>query len=124
MVGDPQAEVTLLLEEIRAGSADARSKFVELVYDELRGRASGLMRHERAGQTLQPTELVYEALFWLLSQQVFGQAQNRAHQFAAARAMRQILVDHARQRAAEKRGAGQKPMPLDLITAEELLRAT
>jgi RNA polymerase sigma factor (TIGR02999 family) len=112
--GDSRAEVTTLLGEIRAGNADAKNQLVELVYAELRGLASGLMRHERAGHTLQPTELVHEALLRLLSPEVLGQAENRSHFFAAAaRAMRHILVDHARRRGAGKRGAGQEPLPLD-----------
>ena len=62
MADSLQAEVTTLLDEIRAGKAEAKSQLVELVYAELHGLASGLMRRERAGHTLQPTALVHEAL--------------------------------------------------------------
>jgi RNA polymerase sigma factor (TIGR02999 family) len=111
---DLQREVTTLLDQIRAGSADAQERLVELVYQELRRLAGGLLRRERAGHTLQPTALVHEALLRLLRPDALGGAYNRS-QFlaAAARAMRRVLVDHARQRAADKRGGGRAPLPLD-----------
>ena len=116
MAGDPRAEVTTLLDEIRAGNADAKSQLVELVYAELHGVASGLMRRERAGHTLQPTALVHEACLRLLTPEVLNLAPNRAYFFAAAaRAMRQVLVDHARRRGAGKRTGTQEPVPLDQI---------
>jgi RNA polymerase sigma factor (TIGR02999 family) len=84
------------------------------MYDELRRLASGLLRRERPGHTLQPTALVHEALLRLLTPQALGNTRDRAHFLAAAaRAMRQILVDHARRRAADKRGGGQELLPLD-----------
>ena len=78
MAGGLQAEVTGLLEEIRAGKAEAKNQLVELVYAELRGLASGLMRRERAGHTLQPTALVHEACLRLLTPEALGVARNRA----------------------------------------------
>jgi RNA polymerase sigma factor (TIGR02999 family) len=114
MTPDLQPEVTTLLDRIRAGQTDARNQLVELLYGELRRLAGGLMRQERSGHTLQPTALVHEALLRLLSPAALATARNRAHFLAAAaRAMRQVLVDHARQRAADKRGGGQQPLPLD-----------
>jgi len=111
---DRQREVTTLLDEVRAGHPSARSRLVELVYDELRRRAADLLRRERPGHTLQPTALVHEALLRLLSPQALGSTRDRAHFLAAAaRAMRQVLVDHARRRAADKRGGGQEVLPLD-----------
>ena len=116
MAGDPQAEVTTLLDDIRAGKADAQRQLIELVYAELRGLASGLMRRERAGHTLQPTALVHEACLRLLTPEVLCVARNRAHFFAAAaRAMRHVLVDHARRRDADKRGGGQETLALDQV---------
>jgi RNA polymerase sigma factor (TIGR02999 family) len=111
---DLQREVTTLLEALRAGDADARGQLVELAYVELRRLAGGLMRRERPGPTLQPTALVHEALLRLLHPDVLGRTQNRA-QFlaAAARALRRVPVDHARGRAADRRGGGQGPVPLD-----------
>src|SRR5207244_11893024 len=77
--GGLQAEVTTLLDEIRAGKAEAKSQLVELVYAELHGLAAGLMRRERAGHTLQPTALVHEACLRLLTPEVLGAARNRGH---------------------------------------------
>jgi RNA polymerase sigma factor (TIGR02999 family) len=72
------------------------------------------MRRERTGHTLQPTALVHEAVLRLLQPAALAHAQNRSHFLAAAaQAMRQVLVDHARQRAADKRGGGREALPLD-----------
>jgi RNA polymerase sigma factor (TIGR02999 family) len=111
---DLRPEVTPLLDAIRGGNLDARNQLVHLVYDELRRVAGGLMQRERAGHTLQPTDLVNEVFLRLLHADDLARAQDRAHFFAAAaRAMRNILVDHARRRATEKRGGGQEFVPLD-----------
>jgi RNA polymerase sigma factor (TIGR02999 family) len=110
----PHQEVTTLLDQIRAGNPAARNQLIELIYSELRRLAAGLMRRERTGHTLQPTALVHEAVLRLLQPAALEQAQNRSHFLAAAaRAMRQVLVDHARQRAADKRGGGREALPLD-----------
>jgi RNA polymerase sigma factor (TIGR02999 family) len=114
MADELQREVTTLLADIRAGHAGAQNQLVDLVYGHLHHLAIGLMRRERAGHTLQPTALVHEALARLLQPDILGQSPDRAHLFAAvARAMRRILVDHARRRATHKRGGGQKQVPLD-----------
>jgi RNA polymerase sigma factor (TIGR02999 family) len=114
MEADRPREVTTLLEQIRLGNAGARDQLVALVYDELRRLGGGLLRRERPGHTLQPTALVHEAVLRLFRPDALAAAQGRA-QFlaAAARAMRQVLVDHARQRAADKRGGGRERLPLD-----------
>src|SRR5437868_369607 len=112
--GDRQREVTTLLDAIRAGDANAQSRLVALVYDELRRRAGALLRRERPDHTLQPTALAHEALLRLLSPEALARTRDRAHFLAAAAtAMRQVLVDHARRRAADKRGGGQETLPLD-----------
>jgi RNA polymerase sigma factor (TIGR02999 family) len=105
-----------LLEAIRGGSPSARDELFVLVYDELRQLGGGLLRRERPGHTLQPTALVHEAIVRLLGPDALAAAQSRA-QFlaAAARAMRQVLVDHARRRAADKRGGGRERLPLDEV---------
>ena len=114
MSDDRQREVTTLLDEMRAGRADARDRLVALVYDELRRLAGGLLRREQPGHTLQPTALVHEAVVRLLRPDALANAQTRGHFFgAAARAMRCVLVDHARRRAADKRGGGRERLPLD-----------
>lgn len=97
------SDVTRLLEALQHGDARAGEELLPLVYAELRQLARAKMAREQPGQTLQPTALVHEA--WLkLGDQRF---ENRAHFFfAAAEAMRRILVDRARRRLAAKHGAG------------------
>src|SRR5689334_830173 len=97
MEADRQREVTTLLGEMRSGNAAARDQLVALVYDELRRLGGGLLRRERAGHTLQPTALVHEAVVRLFRPDALAGAEGRG-QFlaAAARAMRQVLVDYAR----------------------------
>jgi RNA polymerase sigma factor (TIGR02999 family) len=97
-------DVTLLLEAVAQGEKLAAENLLPLVYEELRALAAARMAMAPAGHTLQPTALVHEA--WLrLSGSDEQRWQNRAHFFrVAAMAMRQILVDHARQKARLKRG--------------------
>jgi RNA polymerase sigma-70 factor (ECF subfamily) len=110
----PQSDVTTLLGEARTGKPDALNKLVTLVYDELRRLAAGLMRHERPDHTLQPTGLVHEAVARLLGSDMTHLAQDRRLFLGAAvRAMRQVLVDHARRRAADKRVEGRPRQPFD-----------
>jgi RNA polymerase sigma factor (TIGR02999 family) len=105
--------VTRLLADLRAGRPDAVEQVLPLVYDELRAIAARHMRRERPGHTLQPTALVHDA-FLKLVDQTRVDWQDRAHFFAvASQAMRRILVDHARARAAGKRGAGAEHVPAD-----------
>ncbi len=99
--------VTGLLRAWSEGDAKARDQLMPVVYDELRRRAAAYLRRERRGHTLRPTDLVHEA-YLRLSDQNAG-FQNREQFFGvAARLMRRILVDHARSRAALKRGAGMR----------------
>ncbi len=95
-------EITLLLAAVQSGDSGAGEKLLPLVYTELRRLAAGKMAGERPGHTLQPTALVHEA--WLrLGDGAFA---NQAHFFgAAAEAMRRILVESARRKLREKRGA-------------------
>ena len=107
-----RSEVSLLFEAMNAGDDDAHGRLSPLIYDELRRLAESHMRRERPGHTLQPTELVNEAYLRLV--QGATEWKNRAHFFgAAAQAMRRVLVDHARQRAAQKRGAGAEHVTFD-----------
>jgi len=97
-------EVTQLLSQVRAGDKQASAQLVPLVYKELRKIAGAMMRRERPGHTLQPTAVVNEAFIRLLDGEQ-PHFENRVHFFAiAARAMRRVLVDHARRRLADKRG--------------------
>lgn len=122
MSADPQRDVTTLLEHARSGNSLARDQLVALVYDELRRLGGGLMRRERPSHTLSPTALVHEAVVRLFSPDAPLRANNRA-QFlaAAARAMRRVLVDHARARAADKRERLPVDEVLDYFTPQRLL---
>jgi len=103
-------DVIRLLAALRQGGPDrndALDRLFPLVYAELRRAADYLLQRERDGHTLQATALVHEAFLKLSAGQA-PEVQDRAHFVGiAARAMRQILVDHARRRQAEKRGGGQ-----------------
>lgn len=97
-------EVSLLLAAARDGDRDALDQLVPLVYDDLRRLAGRELRREMGHRTMHATALVHE--LWLkLSGAGPVEASSRTHFFAiAARAMRQVLVDQARRRRAEKRG--------------------
>lgn len=113
-------EITELLRQMREGRNDAAERLLSIVYDELRRCASNLMRRERPDHTLQATALVHETYRRLVNNP--GDIQNRTHFFAiAARAMRRILVDHARAYHSAKRGGGQRVPIQDvtLVTAEQ-----
>jgi RNA polymerase sigma factor (TIGR02999 family) len=116
MSDKPRTELTGLLLKIKEPGgdnlADANRVF-ELVYDELREMAGNLMRMERSNHTLQPTALVHEAYTRLIDQSQLDW-QCRAHFFGiAGRAMRQVLVDHARSRGAAKRGGDLRRVTLE-----------
>jgi RNA polymerase sigma-70 factor (ECF subfamily) len=109
-------EISLILARVRAGDDDARGEVITRIYEELRQVASRMMRRERAGHTLSPTAVVHEAVVRLLDEAVFDRASDRDFLFAAAaRAMREILVDHARRRAAARRGGEWERVPLDSL---------
>jgi RNA polymerase sigma factor (TIGR02999 family) len=116
MGAEPPQGFTLVLGRARAGDERARGELVALVYDELRGVAARLMRRERADHTLSPTAVVHEAVIRLLGEAVFDKAADRSFLLAsAARAMREVLIDHARRRAAGRRGGGRRRVPLDAV---------
>jgi RNA polymerase sigma-70 factor, ECF subfamily len=107
---------TLILGRARDGDERARDELISLVYDELRQVASRLMRRERTDHTLSPTAVVHEAVIRLLGDAVFDKSPDRAYLFAsAARAMREVLIDHARRRGADRRGGGWRRVSLDLV---------
>jgi len=106
-------DVTPLLRAWSEGDAQALNRLVPLVYRELHRIARGCMARERPNHTLQATALVNETYMRLVDAQEVSW-QDRTHFFAlCARAMRRILVDHARSRASLKRGAGQICLELD-----------
>lgn len=97
-------EATRLIRQVREGRPEAFDRLVGVVYDELKAVAGRQLRRERPDHTLHATALVHEAYLKLVDNTRLP-VQDRAHFLAvAARAMRQILVDHARRRNAGKRG--------------------
>ena len=111
--GKARPGITGLLGEWSRGEGDALARLTPQVYDELHRLAEGYMRRERAGHTFSATVLVSEAFLRLTDgeQPTFN---DRVHFFAlAARSMRRILVDHARRRAANKRGKAEKALTFD-----------
>jgi RNA polymerase sigma-70 factor (ECF subfamily) len=104
--------ITALLQADRGDEA-VLDRLLPLVYDELRRMARGHLLGEREDHTLDATALVHEAYLKLVDQ-TWASAESRGYFFgAAARAMRQILVDHARQRMRLKRGGKQRPITLE-----------
>jgi RNA polymerase sigma factor (TIGR02999 family) len=105
--------ITRLLADWSRGDEKARDALIPLVYDELRLIARRNLARERPDHTLQSAALVNEAYLRLVRQKT-PDWQNRAHFFGvAAQMMRHILVDHARNRRAAKRGAGAPQLSLD-----------
>jgi len=110
---EPPAEVTQLLTRSSAGDARASEALLPLLYAELRGLARRVMSDERAEHTLQPTALVHEAWIKLFAGGPPPAVEDRAHFLRlATRAMRHVLVDHARGRRRLKRGGGAQPREL------------
>ena len=109
------SEVTLLLQRVSVGDAAAVETLLPLVYQELRAIAERYMVREQWAHTLQPTALVHEAYLRLVGADS-GAWQGRSHFIGiAARAMRQILVDHARAKRTEKRGGSAHRVDLDAV---------
>lgn len=119
----PQQQVTQLLCDWRSGDRAALAKLIPLVQPELQRLAHQYMSRERPGHTLQTTALLDDA-YLQLADKTHPQWQNRAHFFAvAAQLMRRIMVDHARQRQALKRGGGAIRVTLDEAAAVTQTRA-
>jgi RNA polymerase sigma factor (TIGR02999 family) len=122
-------DVTRILHQLETGDRSGFDDLLARVYNELRVLARAQLRDERADHTLAPTELAHEAYLRLVDHREMNWA-NRAHFFgAAARAMRRVLIDHARAKSAQKRkgehvtlsslGADEKPrtMPIETVLA-------
>jgi len=130
-MGGAPGQVTILLARVQHGDPEAMAELMPLVYRELRRLAGHFMRQERAGHTLQPTALVHEAYLCLVGQDR-ANWQNRPQFMAiAAQAMRRILLQHARRRAAAKRMAPPpgKPGPMtgggrweEILAVDQALR--
>jgi RNA polymerase sigma-70 factor (ECF subfamily) len=120
MAASPQ-QVTQLLVAWSGGDQAARDELMPLVYEELRRLAHQCIRRERPGHTLQTSALLNEAYLRLVDQKNIHW-QGRAHFFGiAARLMRQVLVDYARNRRYAKRGGDARRVSLDeaMIVSEE-----
>jgi RNA polymerase sigma factor (TIGR02999 family) len=109
--------VTLLLHRIQQGSSEAKNELVALISDRLRQLAHHQRRHERPGHSLTTGDLVQEGVLRLLKDDEIARAANRNQLFRAfARAVRQLLIDHARKRDAARRGGGRQREELnDLV---------
>lgn len=101
---DPSHEITLLLQQSQQEDQAVSDRLLMLVYDELRAIARSKMRRRDPDQTLQPTALVHEAYLRIFKKEIEFK-NRRQFFFVASRAMRDILVERARKKAALKRGA-------------------
>lgn len=124
------SDVTRILSQIEKGDPRAAEELLPLVYDELRKLAAAKLAREKPGQTLQATALVHDAYLRLIGPVAPGkQWDGRGHFFAAAaEAMRQILINRARDKNRQKRGADLRRVDLDTIevaldTPDEVLLA-
>ena len=111
--GESSIDVTMLLKDVSGGSQAALEKLVPVVYDELRRLASYYLRQERSDHTLQATALVHEAYLRLVDQRNVDW-KNRNHFFGvAAHLMRRVLLMHAREHRAAKRGGSVQKISLE-----------
>ncbi|MEO8196813.1 MAG: ECF-type sigma factor [Thermoanaerobaculia bacterium] len=109
-----ESEVTRMLAAWRRGETAAADRLFTLVYEELRRVAHRALADQRQEATLQTTALVHELYLRLVGSFRPGDDDRRHFFGLAAKAMRRILIDRARERLAEKRGGGVRPLPLDL----------
>src|ERR1700719_1978290 len=113
VISESPQNITQILIDWQKGDADAPSKLMPLVYEELRRLARDYLRRERAGHTLQATALVHEAYLRMVNNKSVDW-KSRAHFYQiAAQLMRRILVDHARAHNAAKRGGLEQKLTLD-----------
>src|SRR3954453_14312982 len=120
-------EITRILSATQHGDENAAAALLPLGYEELRKLAAQKLAKEKPGQTLQGTALVHEAYLRLVDVARFPNWDSRGHFFAAAEAMRRILIDNARRKRTEKHGGGRRRQDLDEVEivagepAEDLL---
>ncbi|HKI36730.1 MAG TPA: ECF-type sigma factor [Gemmataceae bacterium] len=115
MADDTAGDVTTVLRAAQGGDREAAARLLPLVYAELRKLAEADMARLPRGQTLQPTALVHEAYLRLVGKPDLHLESRRHFFFAAARSMRDILVEQARAKARSKRGGGRRRVELDEI---------
>lgn len=133
-MSDSQADITTLLQAISSGGDPSNAeRLMNVIYDDLKRLAAHQLHNERHNHTLHPTALVHEAYLRLVNQRNTNW-QSRLQFFSiAARIIRRILIDHARERCAQKRGGNLRPMsilghdvaeaesPIDLLSLDEAL---
>ncbi len=111
---EESADVTRLLREVQEGDESAKIQLLAVLCHELRATAERLMNRENAGHSLQATALINEAVLRLWGSSVWELASSREYLFGAGcRAMRQVLIDHARKRARRADGANQRREMMD-----------
>jgi RNA polymerase sigma factor (TIGR02999 family) len=115
----PDGNVTGILRAAQEGDQEAAARLLPLVYDELRKLAKDRMAHLPPGQTMEPTALVHEAYLRLVGKGDVRLEGRRHFFFAAARAMRDILVEQARRKAGPKRGGDRRRVELPETPARE-----
>jgi RNA polymerase sigma factor (TIGR02999 family) len=113
MSSSSESRASAVLQAAQAGDRQAAADLLPLVYDELRKLAAQRLAHQTPGQTLQPTALVHEAYLRIAGDSNVSFEGQQHFFFAAARAMRDILVDQARRKAGLKRGGGRRRQELD-----------
>ncbi len=114
-VNDPSNDITQLLRSAASGDRQDLDALLAAIYDDLRRLAISHMSSERDDHTLQPTALVHEAYLKLVAQHTTDWA-DRLHFFSvASRIIRRILIDHARERRAQKRGGEMDRVPIDTV---------
>jgi RNA polymerase sigma factor (TIGR02999 family) len=113
MPSESVEHVTELLRAAQAGDAAAAERLLAVVYEQLHGLARARMAQLPPGQTLQPTALVHEVYLRLTDKSDVAWESRQHFFFAAARAMRDILVEQARRKAGPVRGGGRRRQELD-----------
>jgi RNA polymerase sigma factor (TIGR02999 family) len=109
----PPPDVTRLLDRARRGDTQARDALLGALYEELRVLARAARRDERPGHAPQTTELVHEVCLRFLTADALPGSDRTQFRAYVAKAMRHVLIDHARERRRLKRGGGQRRVPLD-----------
>jgi RNA polymerase sigma factor (TIGR02999 family) len=117
MSDDAVRDVTAILKAAQGGDREAAARLLPLVYAELRKLARARMAKLPPGSTLQPTAVVHEAYLRLIGKADLHLESTRHFFFVAARAMRDILVEHARSKSRSRRGGGRQRVELDENTA-------
>ena len=120
MASTDPGTITALLLEYQAGDKDALNRLIPVVYEELQKIARGQLRQEFKNRTLSTSDLIHEAYLKFEKQENVN-VENRSQFFGTlAVVMKHVLIDVARKRNAEKRGKGEKNVPLDEVSEMDL----